>query len=161
MCTLTVCLVCMREIMGSKLSQRWNARLQVGTAPAGLRYIRWIRVFHGQHSPASSTLNMYFTIPTSGNIWFTYIARLLFQTKCYSNLHYWIHSTGVWSPEHPFSCHNFTLMCWTVHFCNNARIHARDRHSIAMQACDHAIIIQICICQGIHSYITYYNRTQL
>ena len=129
------------------------------SAPAGLRYIIWIRVFHSMDNihQLQGTLDMYFTIPTSGKIWFTCIASLLFQTQCYSNLHYWIYCIEVWSPVHPFSCHNFTPMCWTVQFYNNAWRHARDRLSIAMQACEHAIM---CVFRGIHSCITYYHRTQ-
>ena len=51
----------------------------------------------------------YFTIPTSGNIWFVYLGYYFRQ--CYSDLHYWSYCTAVWSPVHPLSSLNFILMC--------------------------------------------------
>ena len=58
---------------------------------------------------------MYFTIPTYGNIWFTYIVKLLFQAKSYSDLQYRSYCTAVWNPVHPLSYHldsldNVTIM---------------------------------------------------
>ena len=81
------------------------------------RGIPWHSNNPGQYTSASRHV-WYILHHQSGNIWqhLICLVRLLFQTKCYSDLHYWSYCTAVRSPVHPLSWLNFTLICLKAQF---------------------------------------------
>ena len=104
------------------------------------------------------TLDTYFAI--NSYIWQHLIVRLLFQAKCYSDLHYWGYITAVWSPVHPHSCLNFTLMCLTTQF---TLMHQVMKGTCIQSPCKSSmwpcIHHSMCVCQELLTRITYYHKT--